>query len=706
MEDIESLIEKLKLLTEREQEVLKLRGQAKSTSEIAQILVIEVRTVKFHLGNIYEKLGLKNISSTAARLLEIQKYYHALGYVSNTTILAPEPESTSENGEPELSQQALVLVLEDELDLIQRTNTAIQRSTISILPPIDWQSTVRSRQRNGCNAFMFIAVAIIIGGLVGAGITVLFYKSLMNPSVTTVTSQPPATGVQPSTTTPPLISSSTMTNSELASRASLCGETTVTLSSSSGDFLRSQGVSAFTAENTTGAVINNFVRALTIDQRGVWIGYFTTKENPHSGVGVYTKQAWVNCNHTAGITNQNINNIKIDKTNKIWVATDGAGVSVFDGTHWHTYTTQDGLPSDATFSLTIDDNNKVRVATLAGVASFDEKAWSVTYSASNTALFHNNVHAITFDHAGNIWVGHINDGVSQYDNVSGKWAYHTTKQGGLGGNQIRDIVVRKADANSPESVWFATADGGVSKFERGTWTVYQVKDGLPSNEVHALAIDKYNRVWAATLAGVAYLEGSSWITYDTLNTLSIAFGPSCQSCPYDDEHVWTGTERFGLTHSRLPYLNNQKAIQVQQVCFEAEVTKKKVCPPLIEAEVNHQSIITATYPISLAPGEKLRFEVVVTPRTPHQLSEGDGLFNIDENENNLFGAWPAISVKETIDPGEPYLFTDYDNLLVAPQVPNGEQKRIFRNTWRVWMHTRYVGPSISIVFTVHRPLNR
>lgn len=703
MDDIDSLLSKLELLTEREQEILALRGQAKSISEIAQILVIEVRTVKFHLGNIYEKLGLKNISSTAARLLEIQKYYQALIYVPNTAILTPEPESISESREPEPSQQALVLVLEDELDLIHQTNTAIQRLVTPVPPPIDDQFTIRSRQRNGCNAFMFIAVAIVIGGLIGTGMTVLFYKFRMSPPITSAPSQSPATGVQPSTTEPSLTFSATITNSELTSRVSLCGETSITQSSTSGDFLRSQGVSAFGVDNAAKAVTNDFVRSLAIDQRGVWIGYYATKENPSSGLGLYTKQAWINCNHTAGITNQNINSIKLDKTNRIWVATEQSGVSVFDGSQWHTYTIQDGLPSNTTFGLTVDENNIVWVATLEGVASFDGKVWRVPYSASNNTLFHNKVHAIAFDHTGNIWIGHINDGVSQYDNVSGKWAYHTIKQGGIGGNQIRDIVARKVDAKSPESVWFATADGGISKFERGAWTVYQVKDGLPSNEVHALAIDKYNRIWAATLGGVAYLEGANWIRYDALNTLSIAFGPSCQSCPYNDEHVWTGTEKFGLTHSRLPYLDNEKAIQVQEVCFELEVTKKHICPSLQEAEVNHHQIISATYPISLTSGEKFRFEVVVTPRTPYQLREdtGDTLSNTDVSDKNLFGAYEHIIVKGTIDPGQPFMFTDYDNLLVAPQLANGEKKKTFVTGWRVWMHTRYVGPSIYIVFSVH-----
>jgi len=51
-------------LTDREQEVLRLMTQGKENSEIAAELVITERTVKFHVGNIYAKLGVT--SRTAA----------------------------------------------------------------------------------------------------------------------------------------------------------------------------------------------------------------------------------------------------------------------------------------------------------------------------------------------------------------------------------------------------------------------------------------------------------------------------------------------------------------------------------------------------------------------------------------------------------------------------------------------------------------
>ena len=62
-------------LTPRELEVLQYINQNLSNQEIAAILVIEVRTVKHHVHNILEKLGLKN-RRDAARLADQRGWLH------------------------------------------------------------------------------------------------------------------------------------------------------------------------------------------------------------------------------------------------------------------------------------------------------------------------------------------------------------------------------------------------------------------------------------------------------------------------------------------------------------------------------------------------------------------------------------------------------------------------------------------------------
>jgi LuxR family maltose regulon positive regulatory protein len=54
-------------LSERELEVLHLVAEGLSNQEVAHRLSISVRTVKWHTGNIYGKLGVKNRTQAVAR---------------------------------------------------------------------------------------------------------------------------------------------------------------------------------------------------------------------------------------------------------------------------------------------------------------------------------------------------------------------------------------------------------------------------------------------------------------------------------------------------------------------------------------------------------------------------------------------------------------------------------------------------------------
>src|SRR5687767_5588548 len=61
------------ILTDREREVLTLRAAGHAVSHIATQLIVEPRTVKFHLRNVYAKLGLRQ-HTHGARQLALAQY--------------------------------------------------------------------------------------------------------------------------------------------------------------------------------------------------------------------------------------------------------------------------------------------------------------------------------------------------------------------------------------------------------------------------------------------------------------------------------------------------------------------------------------------------------------------------------------------------------------------------------------------------------
>ncbi len=88
-------------LTKREGEVLTQRADGRSIAEIARVLAVEPRTVKFHLQNIYAKLGTRE-RSQVARQLALTRYARArdrtadddTGRIAATRLLAPPAPSS------------------------------------------------------------------------------------------------------------------------------------------------------------------------------------------------------------------------------------------------------------------------------------------------------------------------------------------------------------------------------------------------------------------------------------------------------------------------------------------------------------------------------------------------------------------------------------------------------------------------------------
>ncbi len=63
------------ILTPREKEVFELLVTSKTTREIAEILNISEKTVRNHIYNVMQKLGVKGRSSAVVELLKLKEIH-------------------------------------------------------------------------------------------------------------------------------------------------------------------------------------------------------------------------------------------------------------------------------------------------------------------------------------------------------------------------------------------------------------------------------------------------------------------------------------------------------------------------------------------------------------------------------------------------------------------------------------------------------
>lgn len=522
-------------------------------------------------------------------------------------------------------------------------------------------------------------------------------RMLLFPPVQTATATSTITPNSSQTKTPFPSETASPTSTISPSPATLiitgCQSTVIPDVSIGNRFIRWEGVTSFAVENSPpGAILNNHVRSLLVNKNGVWIGYLTYDQAQTAGLSYFNHKIWEDCNSLSNLSKENINALLEDLQGRLWVATENGGLFQFDGKKWQNFKTTAGLPSDKIYGLTLDKNGSIWAATWEGIARFNEsiQQWEVVYSAENGTLHNDHTHAIAFSENGDIWVGLILNGVDRFNNKNGSWEHFDSSPAGLCGEQIRRIALRVNPDNKNEEIWFASVDGGVCKYSAGLWTDYT----LSSKVANDIKVDHLSRVWAATDAGIFYLENDSWQTYVTLASESIAFGVSCEDCPFSTDDILLGTKQYGLTHSGLPQSN---MIEVLDACFV--INGKRECDRIVEKSPGKLIIRPSS---ALSPGQEFVFELVVSPKSPYQLQKGDFLSFTLQDETYRYGAYILIPVNEVVLAGQRYVISNYNNPFIAPDVSSNESRN-FTNMWRIWMSDRYTGPIIQLSFDVARP---
>jgi ligand-binding sensor domain-containing protein len=96
--------------------------------------------------------------------------------------------------------------------------------------------------------------------------------------------------------------------------------------------------------------------------------------------------------------------LAIDRDGQPWAGTWGGGVSRFDGDHWTTYTTVEGLPGNHVFMLHKDVvNGQLWIGTNKGLALWQDGKFKVMTTADG--LVADNVFAMATTPDGGKWVG-------------------------------------------------------------------------------------------------------------------------------------------------------------------------------------------------------------------------------------------------------------------------------------------------------------
>ena len=246
------------------------------------------------------------------------------------------------------------------------------------------------------------------------------------------------------------------------------------------------------------------------------VEYGKTIANINFRFAPFKKGTWRNYDTLDGLAHNAVMDIYCDPDGVMWFATDGGGVSRYDGEEFMNLTAEDGLPHNTVLTIYVDPDGVMWFGTLGGVSRYDGKGF-VNFTRED-GLANSFVRAVHGDPDGVMWFGTAarlgwgGSGVFRYD---GKEFVNFTRKDGLAGDSVNAIYC------DPDGIlWFGT-NGGVSRYDgRGTgdsphFVNFTTKDGLTDNSVNAIYRDHDGMMWFGTNGGVSRYDGKTFANFTT-----------------------------------------------------------------------------------------------------------------------------------------------------------------------------------------------
>ncbi len=129
----------------------------------------------------------------------------------------------------------------------------------------------------------------------------------------------------------------------------------------------------------------------------------------------------------SGIGSNYIYAIYTDSRNRVWFATDGKGLSVWDGKTFTNYNTKNGLPDEVVYQIVEDSKGNIWCSTFkGGIIKFNGSTFqSIT---TKNGLSTSTIGAIAIDKFDNLYITHKN-GIDILNTQTGQIVYLTTEHG-------------------------------------------------------------------------------------------------------------------------------------------------------------------------------------------------------------------------------------------------------------------------------------
>ena len=294
---------------------------------------------------------------------------------------------------------------------------------------------------------------------------------------------------------------------------------------------------------------NHFFEMELLDNGELWVASVPDDHQQSFGVYQLDETGWTVYNRRSGMPSNNIITVEGDAQGRVWVGSWGGGLAVKAQDSWvyinHENSPLVGIGSSRSFVAISDiardaDGNMWVVNVKGGVVVLDGYPVEEGLLIPQDRLgFDPNTDTgkIRFrdDGDGLKWITSrtegivvLDDGGTPFDGSDDQTArINNATESRLSSDRITDLLLA-ADG----TVWVGTNNGldsfrgtfsgatGTYSISEEDWRTYGTPDGLPTNEINALATDAAGNIWVATEEGLALINPRrEWeFTYTTTNS--------------------------------------------------------------------------------------------------------------------------------------------------------------------------------------------
>lgn len=258
-------------------------------------------------------------------------------------------------------------------------------------------------------------------------------------------------------------------------------------------------------DRRTAGLNDNQIQTLFVDRhQNLWIG--TTG----GGLSRYSHGKFTAYTTKDGLSNTSIRAIYEDWDGTLWVGTEGGGLLRFANGRFHAFTKADGLADNVVFAIAGDQKGTMWIGTHGGLSRYSNGRFSALHAKDG--LPSDFVLSLYQDPDGALWIG-TNQGLCRRL-PTGEITKFTSRDG-LKSKSIFSLYRDRAG-----TLWVGTGSGGLSRLSKGRFDAYTQADGLSASDVWAILEDQEGSLWVGTAGGgLNCLKKASFTTVSTSDGL-------------------------------------------------------------------------------------------------------------------------------------------------------------------------------------------